>query len=51
MYSVSDPKLAILDPMDLEFDDGDDLSTVVGIETLTANDMLPEELARHASSA
>ena len=32
--------------MDLEFDDDDDLSTVVGIETLTANDMIPEEFAK-----
>ena len=31
--------------MDLEFDDDDDLSTVVGIETLAANDMIPEEFA------
>jgi hypothetical protein len=31
--------------MDLEFDDYDDLSNVVGIEILTANDLIPEEFA------
>jgi hypothetical protein len=45
LYPVSDPKMAFLDPMDLEFDDDDDLSTVMGTETLAANDLIPEEFA------
>jgi hypothetical protein len=37
--------MAFLDPMDLEFDDDYDLSTVVGIETLAASCLIPEEFA------
>jgi hypothetical protein len=37
--------MAFLDSMDLEFDDGNDLSTAMGTETLAANDLIPEEFA------
>jgi hypothetical protein len=30
MHPVSGPKMTFLDPMDLEFDDDDDLSTTIG---------------------
>jgi hypothetical protein len=36
--------MAFLDPMDLGFDDDDDLSAM-DIETLAANDLIPEEFA------
>lgn len=45
VYPVSDPKMAFLDPMDPGFDDDDDLSTAIDTETLTANDLIPEEFA------
>jgi hypothetical protein len=37
--------MAFLDPMDLGFDDDDDLSTAMGTKTLAANDLIPEEFA------
>ena len=39
--------MAFLDPMDLEFDDDDDLSSAMGTETLAANDLIPESLIRY----
>lgn len=41
-YPVSGPKMAFLDPMDLEFGNGNDPSIAIGTETLAANDMIPE---------
>ena len=37
--------MAFLDPMGLEFDDDDDLSTAMGTEILAVNDLIPEEFA------
>jgi hypothetical protein len=37
--------MAFLDPMDLGFDDGDDLSTAMSTETLADYDPVPEEFA------
>jgi len=37
--------MAFLDPMDLGFDDDDDLSAAMDTETLAANDLIPEEFA------
>jgi hypothetical protein len=34
--------MAFLDPIDLEFNDDDDLSTTIGTETLAANDLILE---------
>jgi hypothetical protein len=43
--------MAFLDPMDLEFDDDDDLSTAIGTETLAANDLIPEEFAEGSNNS
>jgi hypothetical protein len=34
--------MAFLDPIDLEFNDDDDLSTTIGTETLAASDLILE---------
>jgi hypothetical protein len=41
-YPVSGPKMAFLDPMDLEFGNGDDPSITMGTKTLAANALIPE---------